>query len=147
ALAAAAGDALTRGHVTPLGQMPGPALAGFTTLDIVVHGWDLATATGQPADLDGRLAAHVMGFAEQALATPDSRAGRIGPAAHAAWALPVPRGLSHSPGPPPSPPTRPSTPPPSRTAAPSSPSSPATPGRSATSPAISTSPRRRSPGT
>src|SRR5689334_15885580 len=43
--AAAAGDALTRVHVTPLGQMPGPALAGFTTLDILVHGWDLATAS------------------------------------------------------------------------------------------------------
>ena len=56
-------------HVTPLGEMPGPALAGFTTLDILVHGWDLATATGQPADLDGRLAAHVLGFAEHAIAT------------------------------------------------------------------------------
>jgi uncharacterized protein (TIGR03086 family) len=66
-------------HVTPLGEMPGPALAGFTTLDILVHGWDLAKATGQPADLDDRLATHVMGFAEQALATPESRAGRIGP--------------------------------------------------------------------
>ena len=69
--------------------MPGPALAGFTTLDILVHGWDLATATGQPADLDGRLAAHVLGFAEQALATPDSRAGRIGPAVHVAADIPV----------------------------------------------------------
>jgi uncharacterized protein (TIGR03086 family) len=78
--AAGAGDALTRVHPTPLGEMPGPGLAGFTTLDILVHGWDLAVATGQPADLDGRLAAHVLGFAEQALATPESRAGRIGPA-------------------------------------------------------------------
>jgi uncharacterized protein (TIGR03086 family) len=77
--AAGAGDALTRMHVTPLGEMPGPGLAGFTTLDILVHGWDLAVATGQPADLDGRLAAHVLGFAGQALATPESRAGRIGP--------------------------------------------------------------------
>ena len=40
--------------------------------------WDLATATGQPADLDGRLAAHVLGFAEQAIA-PQTRAPRIGP--------------------------------------------------------------------
>jgi len=78
--AAGAGDALTRLHVTPLGEMPGPGLAGFTTLDILVHGWDLAKATGQPADLDGRLAAHVLGFAGQALGTPESRAGRIGPA-------------------------------------------------------------------
>jgi uncharacterized protein (TIGR03086 family) len=86
--AAAAADALTRVHLTPLGEMPGPALAWFTTLDILVHGWDLARATGQPADLDGRLAAHVLGFAEQALATPESRAGRIGPA------LPVAAGAS-----------------------------------------------------
>ena len=88
ALAAAAGDALTRVHVTPLGQMPGPVLAGFTTLDILVHGWDLAVATGQPADLDGRLAAHALGFAEQAL-TPDTRAPRIGPAVAVAPGAPV----------------------------------------------------------
>jgi uncharacterized protein (TIGR03086 family) len=81
ALAAAGeGDTLTRMHVTPLGEMPGPVLAGFTTLDIAVHGWDLARATGQPADLDGRLAAHVLAFAEQALATPETRGPRIGPA-------------------------------------------------------------------
>jgi uncharacterized protein (TIGR03086 family) len=77
--AAGTGDALTRVHLTPLGEMPGPALAGFTTLDILVHGWDLAKATGQSADLDDTLAAHVLAFAEQAI-TPDTRAPRIGPA-------------------------------------------------------------------
>src|SRR5487761_1317518 len=70
--AAGVGDALTRMHVPPLGEMPGPVLAGFTTLDVAVHGWDLAMATGQPADLDGRLAAHVLAFAEQAI-TPATR--------------------------------------------------------------------------
>ena len=78
--AAGTGDALSRTHVTPLGEMPGPLLAGFTILDIAVHGWDLARATGQPADLDGRLAAHVLAFAEQTLATPEMRGPRIGPA-------------------------------------------------------------------
>src|SRR5215471_10086336 len=77
--AAAADDNLTRVHPTPLGDMPGPALAGFTTLDILVHGWDLAKATGQPASLDDAVAAHVLAFAEQAI-TPDTRAPRIGPA-------------------------------------------------------------------
>ena len=78
ALAAAAdGDALTRVHATPLGDMPGPVLAGFTTLDIAVHGWDLAKATGQPAVLEAVLAGHVLGFARQSL-TGESRAGRIG---------------------------------------------------------------------
>jgi len=77
--AVGAGDALSRTHVTPLGEMPGPLLAGFTILDIAVHGWDLAQATGQPADLDGRLAAHVLAFAGQTLATPEMRGPRIGP--------------------------------------------------------------------
>jgi len=83
--AAAADDNLTRVHPTPLGDMPGPALAGFTTLDILVHGWDLAKATGQPAGLDDAMAAHVLAFAEQAV-TQDTRAPRIGPA------VPVPAG-------------------------------------------------------
>jgi uncharacterized protein (TIGR03086 family) len=81
ALAAASdGDALTRVHVTPLGEMPGPILAGFTTLDILVHGWDLAKAIGQPVVLDDAVAEHVMGFAQQALEGEEMRAGRIGPA-------------------------------------------------------------------
>jgi uncharacterized protein (TIGR03086 family) len=92
--AAGAGDALTRVHVTPLGEMPGPGLAGFTTLDILVHGWDLARATGQPADLDDRLAARMLGFAQQALATPESRAGRIGPAVTVAADAPVTQRLA-----------------------------------------------------
>ena len=77
--AAAADDNLTRVHPTPLGDMPGPALAGFTTLDILVHGWDLAKATGQPAGLDDALVAHALAFAQQAI-TPGTRAPRIGPA-------------------------------------------------------------------
>jgi len=77
--AAGTGDAITRLHVTPLGDMPGPVLSGFTTLDILVHGWDLAKATGQPPALETDLARHVLAFAQQAL-TEETRAGRIGPA-------------------------------------------------------------------
>jgi uncharacterized protein (TIGR03086 family) len=83
--AAGTGDTLTRMHRTPLGEMPGPGLAGWTTLDILVHGWDLAKATGQAADLDETLAAHVLAFADQAI-TPELRAPRLGPA------VPVPAG-------------------------------------------------------
>lgn len=92
--AASAGDALSRAHVTPLGDMPGPALAGAITLDILVHGWDLAVATGQPADLDGRLAAHVLGFAEQALATPEARNGLMAPPLAVAADAPVTQRLT-----------------------------------------------------
>ena len=81
-------------HVTPLGEMPGPLLAGFTILDIAVHGWDLARATGQPADLDGRLAAHVLAFAEHTLASPDMRGPRIGPARPVADDAPVTQRLA-----------------------------------------------------
>jgi uncharacterized protein (TIGR03086 family) len=89
ALAAArTGDTLTRVHTTPLGDMPGPAPAGFTTLDMLVHGWDLAKATGRPVGLDGTLAAHVLAFAEQAI-TPGSRAPRIGPALPVAVTAPL----------------------------------------------------------
>jgi uncharacterized protein (TIGR03086 family) len=87
--AAVAGDALTRVHLTPLGEMPGPSLAGAITLDILVHGWDLAKATGQPTDLDGRLATHVLGFAADALATTESRGGLIEAAVPAAAGAPV----------------------------------------------------------
>ncbi|MDQ3979433.1 MAG: TIGR03086 family metal-binding protein [Actinomycetota bacterium] len=78
ALASAALEgALTSPHQTPLGEMPGPVLAGFTTLDVFVHGWDLAQATNQPGDLDGKLAAHVLEFAVQAL-PPETRPPVIG---------------------------------------------------------------------
>jgi uncharacterized protein (TIGR03086 family) len=87
--AASAGDALTRLHVTPMGDMPGPVLAGFTTLDIAVHGWDLARATGQPAALDAALAGHVLAFARQSLAGEPSRGGRIGPAVAVPAGAPV----------------------------------------------------------
>jgi uncharacterized protein (TIGR03086 family) len=63
----------------PIGVLPGQAALTLRLNEAILHGWDLARATGQPADLDGRLAAHVLGFAEQALATPESRAARIGP--------------------------------------------------------------------
>jgi uncharacterized protein (TIGR03086 family) len=77
-LAVADGDALTRSHATPLGAMPGGVLGGFTTLDIAVHGWDLAKATGQPANLDDDLADEVLAFARQTIAD-TTRAPRIGP--------------------------------------------------------------------
>jgi uncharacterized protein (TIGR03086 family) len=78
-LAAATGDTFERVHVTPLGEMPGAALAGFTTLDILVHGWDLAKATNQDPVLPAAIAEEILGFAQQSI-TDDMRAPRIGPA-------------------------------------------------------------------
>ncbi len=86
-LAAAGGDAFSRVHSTPLGDMPGAVLGGFTTLDIFAHGWDLARATGQPATLDDAVAEEILGFARQAV-TDETRAPRIGPE------VPAPDGAS-----------------------------------------------------
>ena len=80
-LEAAAGDAFERGHVTPFGEMPGAVLGGFTTVDILVHGWDLARATGQDPTLPIDLAEAALGIAHQTI-TDDTRGARIGPAIH-----------------------------------------------------------------
>jgi uncharacterized protein (TIGR03086 family) len=77
-LAAADVGALDRAHTTPLGDMPGAVLGGFTTLDIAVHGWDLARATGQAPAVGDALAETVLAFARQTL-TAETRAPRIAP--------------------------------------------------------------------
>ena len=66
-IAATTTDSIDRVHLTPLGEMPGAGLAGFTALDVLVHGWDLAKATGQETTLDAGLAGQLLGFARQAI--------------------------------------------------------------------------------
>ena len=79
-VAATTADAVNRMHVTPLGEMPGAGLAGFTALDVLVHGWDLAKATGQATTLDDGLAVQLLGFAQQAISDETgTRAPLIGP--------------------------------------------------------------------
>ena len=39
----------------PFGEFPGAFAIGIHTVEAIVHGWDLATATGQPTELDGDL--------------------------------------------------------------------------------------------
>lgn len=59
--------ALEKTIQTPMGEMPGEAFARFIVLDGLVHGWDLATATGQPYDPPESLVAEVEAFARQAI--------------------------------------------------------------------------------
>ncbi|MGH9224197.1 MAG: TIGR03086 family metal-binding protein [Acidimicrobiales bacterium] len=67
-LASAAADgAMARAIQTPLGEMPGGALTKFIALDMVVHGWDLATATGQDYEVPAELATQILGFARMAI--------------------------------------------------------------------------------
>lgn len=58
---------------TPLGQMDGETFARVVAVDGVVHGWDLAAATGRRLQVDPAVVAAVHSFAQQAL-TDDVRA-------------------------------------------------------------------------
>ena len=59
--------ALDRTITAPFGDVPGQAFARFVVLDGLVHGWDLATATGQPYRPPATLVAEVDAFAREAI--------------------------------------------------------------------------------
>lgn len=59
--------ALERTIQTPGGEMPGAVFARLVAFDGLVHGWDLATSTGQAWELDDELVAEIDGFARQAI--------------------------------------------------------------------------------
>lgn len=63
----------------PLGTATGAERLKIRLYDLLAHGWDLAQATGQPADLPEALAAQSLAFARTQL-TEQARAGRFGPA-------------------------------------------------------------------
>lgn len=67
AAAISAPGALDRTVAAPFGEVPGETFARFVVLDGLVHGWDLATATGQTYDPPADLVAAVDAFARQAL--------------------------------------------------------------------------------
>jgi uncharacterized protein (TIGR03086 family) len=51
---------LERVLTTPIGEAPGAVLVHMRVAELVVHGWDLARATGQSTDIDPELADHVL---------------------------------------------------------------------------------------
>ena len=61
--AMSAPGALDRDLATPFGDMTGEAFARYVVLDGLVHGWDLATATGQPYQPPVQLVAAADDFA------------------------------------------------------------------------------------
>jgi uncharacterized protein (TIGR03086 family) len=65
--AIAAPGALDRTIDTPFGPMAGPAFARYVVLDGLIHGWDLATATGQDYEPPDELVAAASAFAHEIL--------------------------------------------------------------------------------
>ncbi len=59
--------ALDRTVAAPFGEVPGETFARFVVLDGLVHGWDLATATGQAYNPPAALVAAVDDFAHRTL--------------------------------------------------------------------------------
>lgn len=65
--AIAAPGALDRTIQAPFGELPGDVFARFVVLDGLVHGWDLATATGQPYEPPDELVAAASRFAHETI--------------------------------------------------------------------------------
>jgi uncharacterized protein (TIGR03086 family) len=70
----------------PFGEFPGTVLVSLATMEQFTHGWDLARAIGQSADLDPGLAAGLLSQARLAITDayrgPDGQA-LFGPAREA----------------------------------------------------------------
>ena len=62
----------------PLGEVPAAMGIRINTVDAFIHGWDLAQATGQDAQLDEDLAAVLYEFTEP-LVPPSPRGDNFGP--------------------------------------------------------------------
>jgi uncharacterized protein (TIGR03086 family) len=58
---------LERAHTVPAGTLPGPAVVHLRIVEILVHGWDLATATHQPVPFPDEIVEPQMAFSEQLL--------------------------------------------------------------------------------
>lgn len=65
--------ALERTIATPVGDLPGDTFARFVAVDALIHGWDLARATGQPYDPPEEIVQVIDRFARAAI-TPEVRA-------------------------------------------------------------------------
>jgi uncharacterized protein (TIGR03086 family) len=66
-------QALTRTYQLSIGDVPGTTFIELRTSDVLAHAWDLATATGQPTDLDPELSEYVLAYSEQMMNRPGLR--------------------------------------------------------------------------
>lgn len=72
--AARSAGAMERIITAPVGEMPGETFARFVAFDGLVHGWDLATATGLPYEPPAAVVEAVDEFARSAI-TAEARDG------------------------------------------------------------------------
>ena len=65
--ALSAPGALEQKIAAPFGEVPGEGFARYIALDGLVHGWDLATATGQPYNPPDELVGEIEAYAREAV--------------------------------------------------------------------------------
>lgn len=68
---------LDRMVTVPWGTIPGRAALEGYVMEVLTHGWDLATATGQPTELDPALAERALSNARRTLPPEAPRGGPI----------------------------------------------------------------------
>jgi uncharacterized protein (TIGR03086 family) len=61
---------LEQNYQLPFGELPGQAVLGAHTMELVQHGWDLATATGQKAEFDPAVVATATEVARMSFPSP-----------------------------------------------------------------------------
>lgn len=66
--------AMERAVTVPFGTVPGEVVARFLTVDMLVHGWDLSQATGQPYEPDEHVVELALQTARELIA-PEMRDG------------------------------------------------------------------------
>ena len=82
--------ALGRLHRMPFGEVPGAMVAGMRFVDILIHTWDLAKATGQSTTLDPEVCQTGLMLARMRLGeAPRPPGSRIGPEVVVAADAPV----------------------------------------------------------
>jgi uncharacterized protein (TIGR03086 family) len=54
-------------HTVPVGTLPGRAVVHLRTVETLVHGWDLARATGRTVPFPDELAEHELTFSRDLL--------------------------------------------------------------------------------
>lgn len=70
---------LDRTLALPTRPMPSRQALRILLVETVVHGWDLAKATGQPATIDPVVAAPILDGLRKVFTTPESRGSFFGP--------------------------------------------------------------------
>ena len=63
----------------PFGEMPAQFALQFPAMDMVVHAWDIATATGHPVTWNAELVSDTLAFCEATFANPEYRGKDFAP--------------------------------------------------------------------